>query len=97
MYIPVVHSRGSHSGETPSVDDVASGAHAQEAMDVKKRVGLADINPDALPSSVAQKVIASINKRFKALNAMKNSYAALPKEVQTTDTKRKLDCITPAS
>ena len=52
--------------------------NGKQAMDLKKRAGVADINPDALPSSVASKVVTCLDKRHKALTVLKDAYQDIP-------------------
>ena len=66
------------------------GVTTKEASDLKKRAGFSDINPDALPSSVVQKIIGCLDKRLKAVAAIKIMYEKLPRDLQTSDTAKTL-------
>ena len=60
--------------------DVSLATNGKQALDLKKRAGVADINPDALPSSVASKIVSCVDKRYKALTVMRKAYQDIPEK-----------------
>lgn len=59
--------------------DVSLATNGKQALDLMKRAGVAEISPDALPSSVATKIVSCVDKRHKALGQIKTLYLDIQK------------------
>ncbi|CAE7223040.1 unnamed protein product [Symbiodinium sp. CCMP2592] len=62
--------------------DTKAALETKEILDMRKKAGVPDINPDALPSSYCQKLLVCLNKRNTKLRDLKD---ACPTQNQSGD------------